>query len=172
MRAPEVVETDRLRLRRPRMEDGTAIFAGYASDEEVTRYLGWPRHRRLEDTLAFLAFSDSEWARWPAGPYVMEERGSGRLVGGTGLAFASEREATTGYVLAKDAWGRGYATEALRAMMEVAQGVGVERLIALVHAEHRASIRVLEKCGFVAEARIEWEFPNLGGRAECLQYVI
>jgi RimJ/RimL family protein N-acetyltransferase len=69
----------------------------------------------------------------------------------------------TGYVLAKDAWGKGYATEALTAVVEVASDIGVRRLYALCHPKHLASSRVLEKCGFERDAR--WnrplEFPNI-----------
>ena len=69
----------------------------------------------------------------------------------------------TGYVLAKDAWGRGYATEALSAMVGVAKNSGLRRLYALCHHEHRASARVLEKCDFAREGvlRAYVEFPNL-----------
>jgi RimJ/RimL family protein N-acetyltransferase len=66
-------------------------------------------------------------------------------------------------VLAKSAWGRGYATEALRAMVLVAAGCGVCRLYALCHHAHRASARVLEKNGFTLEGTLRCyaEFPNL-----------
>jgi len=76
--------------------------------------------------------------------------------------FARYR-AMTGYVLARDAGGRGNATEALGAMVETARMLGVRRLYALCHHEHRASARVLEKCGFMREGvpRSYSEFPNL-----------
>ena len=46
--------------------------------------------------------TDAEWQRWPAGPYLIENRESGRLLGGTGLAFETSFRAATGYVLARD----------------------------------------------------------------------
>ena len=149
MKAPERLETARLVLRRPLATDAEAIFTRYAGDREVTRYLGWPVHESLEDTSAFLAFSASEWERLPAGPYLVEGRITGPLLGSTGFAFESAERAMTGYVLAKDAWGHGYATEALRAIVGIADAVKIRRLFALCHPEHRASWRVLEKCGFV-----------------------
>ena len=160
----ERIETDRLVLRRPMQADAQAIYARYASDPEVTRYVGWPRHTAVEATVGFLGFSDAEWSRWPAGPYLIEARDSGVLLGSTGLAFEQSYRASTGYVLAKDAWGRGYASEALRAMVELAQRVGVRRLYALCFPEHAASWHVLQKCGFEREAvlRRYAEFPNLG----------
>jgi RimJ/RimL family protein N-acetyltransferase len=167
MKAPERIETARLVLRRPAAADAAPIFSRYASDPDVTRFLGWPRHRAVEETRAFLAWSDEEWARWPAGPYLAESKESGRLLGGTGLAFETGYRASTGYVFARDAWGLGYATEALRAVATLAGTLGVKRLYALCHCEHAPSSRVLEKCGFTREATLRkyQEFPNLG-RAE------
>ncbi len=66
MKAPEFFETVRLALRRPAAGDIEAIFSRYAGDPEVTRFLAWPRHESLEDTRAFLAFSDAQWNEWPA----------------------------------------------------------------------------------------------------------
>ena len=76
-RAPETIETDRLLLRRPKQSDAQAVFHRYASDRDVTRYLSWPTHRNVADTLAFLSWSDAEWDRWPAGPYLVLERNGG-----------------------------------------------------------------------------------------------
>jgi ribosomal-protein-alanine N-acetyltransferase len=175
MDAPQRVETTRLVLRKPTLADADSIFSRYAGDSLVTRYVGWPRHQTVEQTRAFLTFSDAEWSRWPAGPYLIESRIDHQLLGGTGLGFESRSIATTGYVLAQDSWGRGYATEALGAMVALARDLAIERLFALCHADHRASAWVLEKCGFQMEARLEGfaEFPNLkpGHREDCLRYV-
>ncbi len=166
VKAPETIETDRLLLRRPRQSDAQAVFHRYASDREVTRYLSWPTHRSVADTLAFLAMSDDEWQRWPAGPYLVLTRANGvvpTLLGSTGLFYKSPTRAITGYVFAKDAWGLGYATESLRVMLDLAQQTGVSRLEAICHAGHTPSAHVLEKCGFIREeVRCEhFVFPNL-----------
>jgi [ribosomal protein S5]-alanine N-acetyltransferase len=164
MKSTERIETERLLLRKPRAEDAEEIFRRYASDPEVTRYLSWPTHRRLEQTHAFLEWSDEDWERWPAGSYLIFERdGEQRLLGGAGIAFQTPTLAVTGYVFAKDAWGQGYATEALEAMVKLARSCGVKRLVAVCHPNHRPSARVLEKCGFLLdeERRDNFEFPNL-----------
>lgn len=166
-KAPETIQTARLLLRRPEPGDAFAIFERYSSDPEVTRYLGWPRHRSVGDTAAFLMFSDAVWNAAGAGPFMVCEP-DGRLLGSTGLVFETPHRAVTGYVLARDAWGRGFATEALSAMVELAQTLGVQRLEAQCHPAHAASMRVLEKCGFACEATLaaHTEFPNLDpGRA-------
>lgn len=163
MHAPRLVETARLVLSAPDDADAEAVFQTYASDEAVARYLGWPRHRAIADTQGFLAFSAVQWEREGAGPYLIWARADGRLLGSTGLSLEHGRQASTGYVLAKDVWGKGYATEALAAMVDVAADIGVSWLYALCHPQHRASWHVLEKCGFERDGR--WnrqvEFPNL-----------
>lgn len=163
MRASERVLTERLVLRRPRPDDAEAIFERYASDPEVTRLLSFPRHESLAATRTFLEWSEAEWTLWPAGPYLVESRESGRLVGGTGLSFETPLRAATGYVLARDAWGLGYATEALGGVVATARECGVLRLYALSHPANRASLRVLEKGGFACEGTLRRYavFPNL-----------
>jgi ribosomal-protein-alanine N-acetyltransferase len=163
VKAPLIVETARLTLSAPAATDAELVFQRYAGDDEVTRYVGWPAHRTVADTEAFLAFSAEQWERNEAGPYLIWARADGQLLGGTGLGLEPDGQAITGYVLAVDAWGKGYATEALTAMVEVATDIRVTQLYALCHAQHRASSRVLEKCGFARDA--SWdrpvEFPNL-----------
>lgn len=169
LRAPERVETARLVLSAPEPGDAAEVFERYAADPDVTLYLGWPTHRTVADTDGFLSFAAVQWERDGMGAYLIRHRETGRLIGSTGLGLEETREdqagrrAVTGYVLAKDAWNLGYATEALNAMVSVAAVVGVPTLIALCHPQHAASVRVLEKCGF--ERDHEWstqmEFPNL-----------
>ncbi len=163
MNRRELIETARLRLRRPEQVDAEAIFTRYAGDPLVTKYLSWPTHRNLADTIAFLAWSDREWERAPAGPYLVLDIEDRRLVGSTGLTFESPERATTGYVFAKNEWGRGYATESLHAMVDLARDLGVRRLETICHVDHRPSARVIEKCGFTFEGirRNHTEFPNL-----------
>lgn len=174
MNAPPLVETSRLVLAAPADADADLIFRRYASDQEVARYLAWPRHRTLADTRAFLAFSAAQWKREGAGPYLIWARADGRLLGSTGLSLEPNAVAMTGYVLATDAWRQGYATEALGAMVDVATDIRVSRLYALCHPDHLASRRVLEKCGFERDQKWDQrlEFPNLapGVRQAALCY--
>ena len=89
--------------------------------------MSFPTHTTVAETQAFLAFSEAEWERWPGGPSLILSRTNGRLIGGSGLTFETPHRAATGYILAKDAWGRGYATETLEAMVALEPTVGVRR---------------------------------------------
>ena len=158
------VYTPRMRLCRPTRDDAEAVFARYASDVEVTRYLSWPRHLSVAETLAFIEASEREWSPSGTGPYLAFDR-DGRLVGSTGIHLETSWRAVTGYVLVRDAWGQGLATELARSMAALAFTLpGLARLYALCHAEHRASARVLDKAGFEREGVLRRfaVFPNLG----------
>lgn len=160
---PPVLETARLRLRVPRVSDAPAVFR-YASDPEVTRYLSWPTHQSLEDTHVFLSRCEEDWQRARAFPYLIEWRDGGELVGSTGLMPDAPFRASTGYVIAREAWGQGLATEALGAVLEAAfRRPALWRVEALCHAAHRASARVMEKCGMQPEGVLRRAvlFPNL-----------
>jgi len=156
----------------PRRADAPAVFERYAADPDVTKYLGWPRHQTVADTELFVALSLSMWQRWGVGPYLIRAR-DGRLLGSTGLLIEEPGHAVSGYVLAKDAWGQGIATETLTAMVDLARALGLSRLSAMCHPDHRASWRVLEKCGFTRCAgQHRVELPNLapGRQSDVLRY--
>lgn len=124
-KAPDRIETPRLILRMPTLKDVGAIFSRYAGDPEVTRFMSRHTHQSLEDTKAFLAFSEAQWQSWPAGPYLIESGDPHRLLGGAGFTFETPTVAETGCILAKDAWGFGHATEALGAMESLASALGL-----------------------------------------------
>ncbi len=160
----ETIESPRLVFRRPALSDVPAIFTRFASDLAVARYVAWPCHQSEEDSRQFLGFSNSEWEQAGVGPYLMCEKESGTLVGSTGLSMETSYRASTGYVLARDAWGKGYATEAARTMVDLGRKLALSRLHAWCHVDHHASARVLEKAGFLKEGvlRRYLMFPNLG----------
>jgi ribosomal-protein-alanine N-acetyltransferase len=163
--APDRIATARLLLRVPAAEDAEAIFA-YASDVESTRYMSWPRHRALDDTRAFLELAERGWRDDAVGAYLIERDGA--VIGSTGLHPHAAQLAETGYILARAAWGHGYATEACRAMIDLGARLGFVRVEAQCHASHLPSARVLEKAGmrFEGVLRRRGLFPNLSSSRE------
>lgn len=176
VRAPATMETERLVLRRPLQQDAPHVFSRYASDPAVTQFLGWRPHESVEETRRLLASCSAEWAQFGVGCYLIQSREDGELIGSVSLRPLSTQRAATGYVLARDAWGRGYATEALHAMRSLARRLGLLRLSAICHTEHRASSRVLQKCGFSREGvlRGHAQFPNIapGVASDVLSYAL
>ncbi|MDN5917234.1 MAG: GNAT family N-acetyltransferase [Pseudonocardia sp.] len=168
MRTSEELTTARLVLRRPRPADAGSILKRYAADPEVTRFLAWPRHRSLQDSLAFVRWSDEVWSTAPVGPYLILD-GERELVGSTGLDIETPWRAATGFVLARAAWGHGYATEVAAAMAELAASIGLVRVYALCHIDNRASAHVLAKVGFTREGVLHRHviLPNLDPQVPC-----
>lgn len=159
------VRTERLSLRPPVYTDVELIFSRYAADPIVGRLLSWPLHRNLDDTRDFVRFSREQWRRDQLGPLLIFRRATGALLGSTGLALETVHTASTGYVLARDCWGLGYATESLSAILDIASARALRTIVALCHRDNAASSRVLTKRGFQRNpsAKRCAAFPNLPG---------
>lgn len=168
-RAPERLQTERLLLRPPTLEDALSVFHRCSSDAEVTRYLGVPQHRSLDEAKRFTAVGQQHWSRCGVGPYLVFDRRN-LLVGSVDLFLAptntGRNEAHFGFAFARDAWGRGLGTEATQAVTQVADALGIALLKSSCHPENVRSQRVLVKCGFVGDGVRAGEFPNLTASSE------
>lgn len=160
---PEQIITERLVLRQPRRDDAEEVFKRYASDADVTKYMSWPQHDSVQVTEEVVTFWLKQWDRTAGGAYLITHPDTGQILGSTGFDLINTHTASTGYVFAKDQWGKGYATEALKSMVDLADEFGTQRLYAYCHHEHKNSAHVLEKCGFEFEGKLRnyIEFPNL-----------
>ena len=172
MDAPETIETERLVLRRARPEDAEAVFA-YASDPEVTRYMDWPTHVSVDTGRRFIEECAARWASGEEFTWLVTVRPDDRALGAIAIRIRGE-EADFGYVLHRSAHGRGYATEAARAVVEWALGLpSLRRITATCDVENAASARVLSKAGLSREAVLPAYAarPNLGsGSRDALLY--
>lgn len=176
---PSQIETERLILRRPRMEDAQAIFENYASNPRVTRYLSWPTHRSVADAEEFLRMLEESMRREEQCTWLIEHRQQHKVCGSIGVTFQASKHskgklAALGYCLAEELWGQGYTTEAARAVVPLVWSLPeIERLEAICHAEHMRSARVLEKSGlrYVGLDRAHTVLPSLGRhRQDMLRY--
>jgi RimJ/RimL family protein N-acetyltransferase len=138
--------TARLLLRPGWAEDAPAL-AGAIGDERIVRNLAtapWPYH--LRDAEAFLA-----QPRDPILPsFLIFERTDAepRLLGSCGLGRRPSGAVELGYWVARRHWGGGIATEASRALLDIARTLRLPRLQASHFLDNPASGRVLEKLGF------------------------
>ena len=147
MRPPEIIDTPRLRLRPPVMEDALSIFEDYAQDAQVTRYLLWRPHKGIKETHDFLERSIAAWETGCEYSWVLTQRGDDRLVGMVGIRIDGSK-VELGYVLARPHWGRGYMPEAVRAVIVWAlKQEGIYRVWAVCDVDNHASARALEKVG-------------------------
>ena len=175
MKPPETIETERLALRIPRTDDAPAIFAGWTQDSEVTRYLTWRPHQRLEQTEAFVAGCISAWDGETRFPYVITLKESDQAIGMIDPRIEGDKVGI-GYVAARTHWGKGYMTEAARAIIARAfQQPSIYRVYATTDVENVASRRVLEKAGMQCEGILRGYIlhPNLGDEPrDCYMYAI
>jgi [ribosomal protein S5]-alanine N-acetyltransferase len=156
--------TARLPLRRPRAEDAAAIFAAYATDPEVTRYLVWQPHKSIKETEAHVARAAADWAAKREYVYAITVREEGDApVGGIAVRGAGH-QVSFGFVLGRAHWGRGIATEALSDLLGWTLGQrGIWRAAAFCDVDNLASARVMEKAGMSLEGinRRAIVHPNL-----------
>ena len=148
--------TERLVLRDFRPGDFGAVHA-YASDPEVARRMFWGPREEAEpkEYLERMLASQREGPRtvWEL---AVVRRADGRPIGASDLTLEDERTADLGYVLGREAWGRGYATEAALRMVRAGfRELGLRRIFAVCEVGHAASARVLRKAGLVFEATLE-----------------
>jgi [ribosomal protein S5]-alanine N-acetyltransferase len=170
---PGTLTTARLRLRRPAAGDAAAIFAAYAQDPEVTRYLTWRPHASVDHTRAFLRRCAEGWRDGTEFSWVLSLREGEQLVGMLALRPEGHR-VNLGYVLARPFWGQGLMPEAARAIVDWAlTEPDVYRVWAVCDVENTASARVLDKIGMTREGVLRrWILhPNAGdGPRDCLCY--
>jgi RimJ/RimL family protein N-acetyltransferase len=154
----EPLLTERLRMRRSVPEDADAISA-YRSDPDVHRYQGWgdtgPEGVRaaIEEMMGRAPGEPGGWVQ-----LTVEDRTTGRLIGDVGISPAEHHDGVIkiGYTIAPEFQGAGYATEAVRALIDYAFDVlGVDIVRAYASAENAPSIRVAEKSGLRLMERFE-----------------
>lgn len=172
---PETVITERLILSRLRMEDAEEIFYTYASKPESTRFVSWPTHQSIKDTREFLSRTKSGWYEGIDYSFSIRLKKTGRFIGGCGF-MNDAGKVQIGYVLGPLHWGKGYATEAAKKLLEILKDeAGVYRIGSFIDAENTASAKVLLKAGLVEEACLHnwFRFPNQGNvPKDCILFKI
>jgi RimJ/RimL family protein N-acetyltransferase len=146
------LRTERLVLRRARAEDLDALHA-ILSDPQAMRYWSTPPHVDIEETRAWLAATIAAGAAAQSDEFFITLEG--RLIGKAGCW----RIPDIGYILHPDHWGKGYAAEALRAVIDhlFAQR-RLPRLTADVDPRNARSVRLLRRLGFRQTGRAERTF--------------
>lgn len=128
--------------------DVPALLEVYG-DADAMRWVGDGQPLTREDCKRWIEVSAGNYRSRGYGMSAIIEHGSNRVVGFCGLVHPDNQpEAELKYAFGRSSWGRGYATEAARAMLAYAHGpVGLSRVVATVYAENLPSRRVLLKAG-------------------------
>jgi RimJ/RimL family protein N-acetyltransferase len=149
--------TERLELREFTDGDWSSVHE-YDSDPEVTLYAGIPPSSK-EDTTRFLQTAQSRQNQKLRTDFDLAVvlRSGGSLIGGCylGVTDQDNRQGRKGYLLNKKYWGKGYATEASRALLSFGfEKLGLHRIYAECDPDNLPSLRVLEKIGMHREGRL------------------
>lgn len=163
--APELL-TPRLLLRHWHPDD-LQPFAAMNADPEVMEH--FPNVLTRADSDAFAARAEAGLASRGYGLWAVEERAGGRFLGFTGLnqvtfeaPFVDGPTIEIGRRLRRDAWGRGYAQEAARAVRDFAfEGAGLRELVSFTATTNLRSARVMRGIGMTRDAADDFDHPRL-----------
>ena len=171
----KTLETERLILRKFKIEDAEGVFKNWATDPNTNKYLSWPLHKDVEETKIVV----SKWIEeYEKGSYnwIVEIKDTHEVIGNIAEQGKSNRHKTIslGYCYGSKFWNKGYATEALIRVIEYLLN---EQDFYLVEANHRssnpASGRVMQKAGMKYDGTLRDRRLNPDGtRADMLYYSI
>jgi RimJ/RimL family protein N-acetyltransferase len=167
--APPTLKTSRLILRPQQEADTTALFA-ILSDERAMRFWNRPTIDRLAVVQGLVREQQDAMEGGLCCYWTLLE--DGEAIGSVDLSLIGDGSAELGFLLRPDHWGRGLASEAVRAVIAHGFGqLGLARLAAAVQTANLAAARVLEKNGF---NRIDARSVRLadGRNKDCTFYLL
>ncbi len=162
MKQKEQIRTPRLLLRPFTLRDTDAVF-DYSVQDDVGPDAGWRPHETHGQTRVILRELIAK-----GGSFAIVELARDQVVGSISLTPDNKRQNTAaralGYVLGRACWGRGFATEAARALIRHAFDVQKVHIVSAYHYPHNTrSKRVLEKCGMRYDGLLRcatWRFDG------------
>lgn len=171
-----ILETSRLRLRRFSAADSEAMYHNWASDDEVTKYLTWPKH---EST----AVSRQVIGDWEAGYEkpdcyqwaITLKDGTQELIGSIGVVLQDKDTAMAeiGYCISRKWWQQGVTSEALAAVLRhLIRTVGFNRIQARHDVRNPNSGLVMKKCGMSYEGTMRQAGINNQGIYDICWYAV
>lgn len=148
--------TERLTLKMMQENDATGLFAIW-SDPDVTRFMNIPTFSGEEQAKEMITILAELAKENKALRYTIRTKDSGQIIGSCGynvLDFENQKT-ELGYELAKEHWGKGYATEVIRELSRYAFAeLGLHRIEAKVEPENKNSLKVLQKLDFTYEGTL------------------
>ena len=147
-----LVETERLWLR-PFVDDDVTEYAAIAAKPEVTRFLGTGDPTPTGMSVARAQRWIDAWREAEAdglGVFAVVEKSTGKLIGHCGFSRLPDGRVEIDYAFDTSAWGKGYGTEAARAMVEYgSMQLGLKEFIGMAYPENYGSIGIFRKLGMV-----------------------
>ena len=172
-----MLETNRLCLRPFVFDDAAAMYANWAADQDVLRYMPYNVCNTLEETQAAV----KEWLSYFDGmpkqgeAFALVEKTSGSVIGTIDYLITDQasQAAEIGYQLGKQWWGNGFAAEALiKLISHCFKTVGLNRLWGAYDPRNPASGRVMEKAGMAFEGHMRQYKVRRGERVDRIIWAI
>jgi RimJ/RimL family protein N-acetyltransferase len=170
-----VIRTERLLLRLWR-DDDKPPYAALNADPQVRQYLQGTITRERSD--AFVDAIAEHWRRHGWGLWAVEVPGIASFVGHIGLwpaDFGGRSMVEVGWRLAREHWGRGYATEGARAALRFGfETVGLPEIVSFTVPQNVRSLRVMERIGLVRDPAGDFDHPHVDreGYPELVRHVL
>src|SRR5690554_324686 len=172
----EMLETERLILRRFTIDDADAMFNNWANDPEVTKYLTWLPHGKVDITRNLLESWIKEYEDLEKYNWTIVLKNIGKPIGSISVVEASNiwERAEIGYCMGKKYWNQGIMTESLKAVVNyLITQIGFKRIQATHHVDNPASGKVMLKTGMKYEGRLRKYIKNNQGQfVDCDMYAI
>ncbi|MBP0990524.1 MAG: GNAT family N-acetyltransferase [Oscillospiraceae bacterium] len=157
-----IMETERLIIRRFKKNDLKAFYE-YAQNPNVGPNAGWKPHENIKESKKILSVLRKEKLTWAI---ILKD--SEKFVGSVGLYNDKKRNCDDikmlGYSIGEEYWGKGFAVEASRAVLNYAfTELNLNYVSAYHFPENVRSKRVIEKCGFIFEGVLSHAYSNYDG---------
>ena len=170
------IETDRLILRRYKIEDADAMYKNWASDSEVTKFLTWQPHSSVDVSRSIIEdwlkeYSDEKYYQWAI---VLKDNGN-EPIGDISVVHMNEDISMVhiGYCLGRAWWRRGIMSEALKAVTDfMFDTVEVNRVESRHDPMNPNSGKVMQKCGMKYEGTLRSADRNNQGICDACYYAL
>lgn len=170
------IETDRLILRRYKIEDADAMYKNWASDSEVTKFLTWQPHSSVDVSRSIIEdwlkkYSDEKYYQWAI---VLKDNGN-EPIGDISVVHMNEDISMVhiGYCLGRAWWRRGIMSEALKAVTDfMFDTVEVNRVESRHDPRNPNSGKVMQKCGMKYEGTLRSADRNNQGICDACYYAL
>lgn len=169
------LETKRLILRQPRLDDAEDMFRNWAASEKVTRCMTWQPYQNIDDVRGYIQYVIDCCKKPDHYDWVIEYKELGEAIGSISVISVNENidACEIGYCLGDAFWGKGIMPEALNEVIRfLFEEVGMNRIQATHDVRNPNSGRVMEKCGMRYEGTMRQADKNNQGICDSVMRAI
>ena len=169
------LETERLILRQFTIDDAECIFKNWANDNEVTKYLTWPSHKNINETISIREKWMKEYEKKDFYQWAIVLRKINEPIGSISVVKKDDdiKMVHIGYCIGKNWWNMGITSEALNMSIKFFfEEVGVNRIESRFDPNNPNSGKVMAKCGMKYEGHMRQADKNNQGIVDYIEYGI